>query len=235
MIELEILLYILAIAAIIFTVVAQIKVKSTFDRCSRMGTASGKSGAEVANMILHSQGVYNVKIERVSGSLTDHYDPRSNTLRLSDSVYGSTSAAACGVAAHEAGHAIQHAVGYFPIKVRSAMVPVTTFASRFSWIAIFGGIILTTVLESLLGYYVTLFGIGLFAVITLFELVTLPCEFNASSRAMAALRGSGWYSSRELSASRSVLTAAALTYVAALSVSLIQLLRLILRFSNRRR
>ncbi len=231
----DIILYFLAIAAMIFAVWAQVRVSTTFNRFSRVSTSSGRTGAEVAAMILHSAGVSGVRIERVSGSLTDHYDPRSNTLRLSDTVYGSSSAAACGVAAHEAGHAIQHAVGYLPIKVRSAMVPVTSFASKFTWIAIIAGVLCMALLDSELGYYVTLFGIGLFATVTLFELVTLPCEFNASKRAMTALRSSGWYSSRELSASRSVLTAAALTYVASLAVSLIQLIRLVSRFSGRRR
>ncbi|MBQ8879583.1 MAG: zinc metallopeptidase [Clostridia bacterium] len=231
----DIILYPLAIAAMIFAVWAQIKVSTTFNHYSRIPTSRGRTGAEVADMILRSAGINNVEIERVSGSLTDHYDPRTNTLRLSDSVYGSTSAAACGVAAHEAGHAIQHAVGYLPIRVRSAMVPVTTFASRFTWIVIMAGVLCMALLESEIGYYVTLFGIGLFATVTLFELVTLPCEFNASRRAMTALRSSGWYTKGELYASRKVLTAAALTYVAALAVSLIQLLRLIMRFTDRRR
>ena len=227
-------LYILAILALILSVWAQFKVNSTFRRYSAERTACGKSAAEVANMILRSAGVYNVRIERVSGSLTDHFDPRTSTLRLSDAVYNSSSAAAVGVAAHEAGHAIQHAERYLPVKIRTAMAPSVSFASRFTWIVILVGALMLAA-ESLLGYYVTLFGIGLFALVTLLELVTLPCEFNASRRAMAALSDSGWYSGEELRGSRRVLTAAALTYVAALAVSLIQLLRLVLRFSGRRR
>ncbi|MBQ8528799.1 MAG: zinc metallopeptidase [Clostridia bacterium] len=230
----DIVLYLLAIAALIFSVWAQIKVNTTFNRYSRSMTQCGKSAAEVARMILNSAGIADVRIERVGGSLTDHYDPRSNTLRLSDSVYSSSSAAAIGVAAHEAGHAIQHAKGYIPIKIRMALVPAVSFASRFTWVIIIVGFLMLA-LDSLIGYYVALLGIGLFAVATLFELVTLPCEFNASRRAMEALSASGWYSRQELRGSRKVLTAAALTYVAALAVSLIQLLRLVLSLNRRRR
>ena len=227
-------LYLLAIGALVFSVWAQIKVNTTFNRYSRSMTQCGKSAAEVARMILNSGGASDVRIERVSGSLTDHYDPRSNTLRLSDSVYSSSSSAAVGVAAHEAGHAIQHAKGYIPIKIRMALVPAVSFASRFTWVIIIVGFLMLA-FDSLIGYYVALLGIGLFAVATLFELVTLPCEFNASRRAMEALSASGWYSRQELRGSRKVLTAAALTYVAALAVSLIQLLRLVLSLNRRRR
>ena len=228
-------LYILAIVAMIFSIWAQFKVKSTFNKYSRVRTVSGKTAAEVAEMILSRADVNNVKIERVRGSLTDHFDPRTNTLRLSDDVYDSNSAAAIGVAAHEAGHAIQHAVGYTPIKIRMSLVPVASFASRFTWLLIMAGLLMMSVNEYGFGYYVMLFGIGLFSVVTLFELVTLPCEFNASRRAMEALRASGWYHDDELTASRRVLTAAALTYVAALATSVIQLLRLLSRVNNRRR
>ena len=228
-------LYLLAILAMIFSIWAQFKVKSTFNQYSRVYTRSGRTAAQVADMILNRAGIYNVRIERVRGSLTDHFDPRTNTLRLSDSVYDSTSAAAIGVAAHEAGHAIQHAVGYTPIKIRSSLVPAASFASRFTWILIMLGILMMSMADTQLGYMVMLSGVALFAVVTLFELVTLPCEFNASRRAMEALESSGWYGSDELSSSRKVLTAAALTYVAALAVSLIQLLRLISRLNGRRR
>ena len=228
-------LYLLAILAMIFSIWAQFKVKSTFNQYSRVYTRSGRTAAQVAGMILNRAGIYNVRIERVRGSLTDHFDPRTNTLRLSDSVYDSTSAAAIGVAAHEAGHAIQHAVGYTPIKIRSSLVPAASFASRFTWILIMLGILMMSMADTQLGYMVMLSGVALFAVVTLFELVTLPCEFNASRRAMEALESSGWYGSDELSSSRKVLTAAALTYVAALAVSLIQLLRLISRLNGRRR
>ncbi len=233
----DIILYFAAIAALILSIWAQFKVKSTFNKYSRIGTRAGKSAAEVAEMILRAGGAYGVRIERVGGSLTDHFDPRTNTLRLSDAVYSSSSSAAIGVAAHEAGHAIQHAKEYLPIKIRVAMVPAVNFASRFSWLVIMAGILATALLDSPLSYYIMLFGIGLFAVVTLFELVTLPCEFNASRRAMSALADSGWYSREELKGARSVLTSAALTYVAALAVSLIQLLRLVVRFlgNNRKR
>ena len=217
----------------IFSIWAQVKVKSTFNKYSRFRTGSGQTAAQVADMILARAGINNVTVERVRGSLTDHFDPRTNTLRLSDSVYDSTSAAAIGVAAHEAGHAIQHAEGYMPIKARSALAP--SFASRFTWLLVMAGLLMMSVNEYGIGYYVMLGGIGLFSVVTLFELITLPCEFNASRRAMSALEDSGWYGREELTASRKVLTAAALTYVAALATSVIQLLRLLSRVSNRRR
>ena len=219
----------------IFSIWAQIKVNGTFKKYSRLMTGGGRTAAEVAAMILARAGINNVRIERVGGSLTDHFDPRTNTLRLSDSVYDSQSAAAIGVAAHEVGHAIQHAEGYMPIRLRSALVPAVSFASRFTWLLVMAGLLMMSVNEYGIGYYVMLGGIGLFSVVTLFELVTLPCEFNASRRAMAALRDCGYYGEDELSASRKVLTAAALTYVAALATSVIQLLRLISRVSNRRR
>lgn len=219
----------------IFSIWAQIKVNGTFKKYSRHMTGGGRSAAEVAAMILARAGINNVRIERVGGSLTDHFDPRTNTLRLSDSVYDSQSAAAIGVAAHEVGHAIQHAEGYMPIRLRSALVPAVSFASRFTWLLVMAGLLMMSVNEYGIGYYVMLGGIGLFSIVTLFELVTLPCEFNASRRAMAALRDCGYYGEEELSASRKVLTAAALTYVAALATSVIQLLRLISRVSNRRR
>lgn len=231
----DLILYFLAIASMIFSIWAQIKVNGTFKKYSRLMTGGGRTAAEVAAMILARAGINNVRIERVGGSLTDHFDPRTNTLRLSDSVYDSQSAAAIGVAAHEVGHAIQHAEGYMPIKARSALAPAASFASRFTWLLVMAGLLMMSVNEYGIGYYVMLGGIGLFSVVTLFELVTLPCEFNASRRAMAALRDCGYYGEEELSASRKVLTAAALTYVAALATSVIQLLRLISRVSNRRR
>ena len=231
----DIILYVAAIAAMIFALWAQFKVQSTFNKYSRVNTASGGTAAQVAEMILRSNGVYDVRVERVGGNLTDHFDPRSNTLRLSDSVYGSTSAAAIGVAAHEAGHAIQHAEEYLPIKVRSLLVPVTNFSSRISWLVIMLGFLMMGFAgDTGIGYYVALVGIALFAITTVFQLVTLPCEFDASRRAMQALGASGRYTHTELSASRKVLTAAALTYVAALAVSLIQLLRLINSINRRR-
>lgn len=229
-------LYSAFIIAIFISFYAQIKVSTTFNKYSRVNTFRGKTAAEAAQMILSSKGLYSVRIERVSGSLTDHYDPRSNVLRLSDSVYSSSSAAAVGVAAHEAGHAIQHAEGYFPIVVRSKLVPITSFASRISWIVILLGALMSLFAGmGDIGYLVVMAGIGLFSVTAVFQLVTLPCEFNASRRALDCLRESGWYSDKELVASKKVLSAAAMTYVAALFVTVIQVLRLLAIYGRRRK
>lgn len=230
---LENLLYIATIFALILSVWAQIKVSTTFNKYSKVATATQRTADEVARMILDNNGLRDVRIERVRGSLSDHYDPRTNTLRLSDTVYGNRSAAAIGVAAHEAGHAIQHATGYAPVVLRSKMVPVTSFASRFTWIIIMLGALFMGVAFEL-GYYTMLLGVGLFAVTTIFQLVTLPCEFDASKRALAEMDKTGLYSSGELAMSKKVLSAAALTYVASLIVSALQLLRLITNISRRR-
>jgi Zn-dependent membrane protease YugP len=219
-------LYLLLIAAVMFSVVVQFKVSSTFKKYSRVPAGRGHTAAEMARRILDSHGLYHVRVERVGGHLSDHFDPRTNVLRLSDSVYSSSSASAVGVAAHEVGHAIQHAEGYAPITVRGKLVPAVNFASRFSWLAILLGFFMISVSE-ITGKYVLILGIGLFAVTTLFHLVTLPCETNASKRAMCELENCGWYTREELSAAKSVLSAAAMTYIAALAVSAIQLLRLI--------
>lgn len=230
---LEYILYILCILAILFAIWAQFKVQSTFRRYSSFYT-NGGTAFTVARRILDDAGLSHIAIERVYGSLTDHYDPRSQTLRLSDAVYDSSSAAAVGVAAHECGHAIQHATGYFPLRLRGFLVPAVSFASRFNWIVIMLGILFMA-FDSLLGYYVVLLGIGLFLVTTVFQMITLPCEFNASSRALSALRSMNRYTEDELAISRKVLSSAALTYVAATLVSFLQLLRLIVRFTGRGR
>lgn len=223
------------VIAILISFYAQIKVSTTFNKYSRVNTFRGKTAAEAARMILSSKGLYDVRIERVQGNLTDHYDPRVNVLRLSDSVYSSSSAAAVGVAAHEAGHAIQHAEGYLPIVVRSKLVPITNFASRISWIVILlGAVVSLFAAMSDIGYLVVMAGIALFSVTALFQLVTLPCEFNASKRALDCLKESGWYSDKELAASKKVLSAAAMTYVAALFVTVIQVLRLLAIYGRRR-
>ena len=227
------ILYLLFIAALVFSVVAQIKVSTTFKKYSRIPAGRGHTAADVARRILDAHGLFHVNIERVGGNLTDHYDPRSQTLRLSAGVYGSSSAAAVGVAAHEVGHAIQHATEYKPLIIRSKLVPAVNFASRFSWIAIMAGVLLM-MFASVLGYYFLMVGIVLFAVTTVFHLVTLPCELNASNRAMAELRYTGWYNNEELAGCKKVLTAAAMTYIAALAVSLLQLLRLLAMFNRRR-
>jgi Zn-dependent membrane protease YugP len=223
----------LFIISIIFSVWAQFKVSSTYKKYSTFYTRAGRNATDVAKMMLADANVYGVAIGRVHGNLTDHFDPRSNVLALSDTTFASYSAAAIGVAAHEAGHAIQHAEGYFPIKLRSALVPITSFASKASFIFIMIGLILSGIAETGIGYYLAMGGILLFAVTTVFSLVTLPCEFNASRRAIRALTASGYYSAGELDAAKKVLFAAAMTYVAATFSSIVQLLRLVLIFSDR--
>ncbi len=228
------ILYLLFLAVFIGTIIIQIKVTTTFNKYSHVPAGKGHTAAELARRVLDAHGLFHVRIERVRGNLTDHYDPRGEVLRLSDSVYDISSASAVGVAAHEVGHAIQHAEKYAPIIWRSKLVPVANFGSRFSWIAIMLGIIFIG-LSPVFGTYMIMGGIILFALTTLFHLVTLPCELNASKRAIGEMRLLGWYNGDELAASKKVLTAAALTYVAALAMSLIQLLRLIGMLGNRRR
>ena len=227
------ILYLLFIATFLLTLVVQFKVSSTFNKYAGGSAGVGRTGAEVARRILDAHGLFHVRIERVHGNLTDHYDPRSHVLRLSDSVYDRSSASAVGVAAHEVGHAIQHAENYAPIVLRTKLVPAVNFASRFSWIAIVLGT-LFIYSAPVFGYYLTGAGVVLFAATTLFHLVTLPCELNASKRALTELELCGWYDSDELAASKKVLGAAAMTYVAALAMSFIQLLRLMRIFMNRR-
>lgn len=227
------ILYFLLIVTFVFTLVVQLKVSSTFNKFANIKAGVGRTGAEVARRILDAHGLFDVRIERVGGNLTDHYDPRAKVLRLSEGVYSSSSPSAVGVAAHEVGHAIQHAEKYAPIEWRARLVPVVNFASRFSWIAIMLGLFISYA-SIILGDYIVGFGIVLFAATTLFHLVTLPCEFNASRRALAELDMTGWYSHSELGMSKKVLTAAAMTYVAALATSIIQLLRLIRIFGSRR-
>ena len=217
---------ILVVPALLVSVWAQFKVKSTFSKYSERWVSCGMTGAEASRLIQKANGIH-TGLEAVAGSLSDHFDPRSNTIRLSSPVYGQASVAAVGVAAHETGHAIQHAHGYAPVKLRTAMVPVTNFASGLSPILIVLGIVMAM---DPLAYA----GIALFSVATLFQLVTLPVEFNASRRAVVALEQSGRFPQDELNGVKKVLTAAALTYVAALFVSLMSLLRLILMVSGNR-
>lgn len=224
----DIIIYSLFFVAILFSMIAQIKVTTTFNKYSRIPSGSHHTAAEVARMILSSHSVHDVKIERVSGNLTDHYDPRTKTLRLSDSVYSSNSAAAIGVAAHEAGHALQHEEKYVPIRIRATLVPITSFSSKISWLVIMLGFVFTFMAEgNNYGYYILLTGIALFSVTALFQLITLPCEFNASKRALEDIEASGWYTNAEVAQSRKVLSAAAMTYVAALFVTIMQILRLL--------
>ncbi|MBC8547539.1 zinc metallopeptidase [Clostridiaceae bacterium NSJ-31] len=220
--------WILVVPAMLLAAFAQMKVSSTFNRYSQVRSRSGYTGAQAARDILDRNGLQGVRIERVRGNLTDHYDPRSNVVRLSDSVYDSPSVAAIGVAAHECGHAVQHAVGYFPIKLRSAIIPVTNIGSKLSIPLLLIGLVVQV--EPLINL-----GILLFSTMALFQLVTLPVEYNASNRALATLDSTGMLSGDELQGSKKVLSAAALTYVAALLVAVMQLLRLLLLFGGRRR
>lgn len=219
---------IIVLPALIFTVWAQFNVNSTFEKYAKVKTKHNMTGYDSARKILDANQLYDVKIEHIAGNLTDHYDPRANVIRLSDAVYNSTSAAAVGVAAHEAGHAVQHAKGYFPIKVRQAIIPVTRIGSTLAMPLFLIGLI--AALEPLV--YA---GIIFYSLAVLFQLVTLPVEFNASNRAMAAIRDDGQLDADELTASKKVLTAAALTYVAALASSLLTLLRLLVIANGRRR
>ncbi len=225
--------YIIIIPAMIFALIASARVNSTFERYSRFFNTRHMTAASACRSVLDSKGLYDVRIERISGKLTDHFDPRDNVIRLSDSVYDSTSAAAIGVACHEAGHAMQYAENYAPIKIRQAIIPITNIGSQLGiWIFILG-ILLSAVAHEfvILGYI----GVGLFSFTALFQLVTLPTEYNASSRAMDSIRSCGILNYEEQDAAEKVLKAAALTYVAALAVSLSQLLRLLLILGNTRR
>ncbi len=226
--------YILLIPAFIFALWAQINVKTTFNRTNKVRT--GMTGVDAARSILNANGLSHVSIERIPGKLTDHYDPKANVIRLSEDVYDNSSAAAVGVAAHEAGHAVQYAVGYSPIRLRMAIIPVTSFGSRAAMPLFLIGMIFSmySSTESNFGWALMMTGILLFSFAVFFQMVTLPVEFNASRRAMAAL-GQAGMSGEELSASRKVLNAAALTYVAALAVSLLNLLRLLAIASGGRR
>jgi Zn-dependent membrane protease YugP len=221
--------YILVIIGIVITLAASAKVKSAFAKYSQVSTRTGITGAQAAERILRESGIYDVQIQAVAGNLTDHYDPRSKVLRLSDSVYGSSSLAAVGVAAHECGHAIQHQNSYAPLILRSTLVPVANIGSMAAWPVIILGIFM--------GYneFLVNLGIVLFSAAVLFQLITLPVEFNASKRAIARLSETGILYGDELGQSKKVLDAAALTYVAAAAASILQLLRLILLFGGRRR
>jgi len=220
--------FIILIPAIIFSLIAQFMVKSTFEKYSKERNSRGITGADAAREILDRNGLSHIRIERVSGSLTDHYDPRANVIRLSDDVYGNASAAAVGVAAHEAGHAVQYAVGYSPIKLRNAIIPVTRFGSGLSTPLVLLGLLFSSDL------FITI-GILLFCAVVLFQAVTLPVEFDASNRAIKSLRSAHLLEDDELNGARKVLIAAALTYVAAMISALLSLVRLLLIVNRRRR
>ena len=225
--------FVLVLPCIILSLWASSNVKNTFNRYSSQHSMRRITGAQAAQRVLSANGVGGVRIERVSGDLTDHYDPRTNVIRLSDSVYDSTSVAAIGVACHEAGHAVQYAQNYAPIKLRAAIIPVTNIGSKLAMPLILIGILLSIFGE--LSYTLVYLGIGCFALSLVFQLITLPVEFNASRRAMQAIESSGILTDNEQTGARKTLTAAALTYVAATALALAQLLRLIAIFGNRGR
>lgn len=224
---------ILVLPAVIFSLWASARVNSTFKKYSKEHNMRGITGAQAARSVLDANGLHNVAIEKISGNLTDHYDPKSNVIRLSDSVYASTSTAAIGVACHEAGHAVQHAENYAPVKLRTAIVPITNIGSRLSMPLIILGIVLSSFGSIFI--QIAYLGIICFCACVFFQLVTLPTEFNASSRALKAIESSHLLNDSEQRSAKKVLSAAAMTYVAALAVSIMQLLRLVLLVSGRRR
>lgn len=220
--------WILVLIGALLSMWASSRVNGTFQRYSRVRSMTGMTGAEAATRLLHSQGIYDVTVQPVRGQLTDHYDPRTKTVNLSEAVYGQTSVAAIGVAAHECGHAIQDNVGYTPLRLRAAFVPVANIGSRLSWPLIFLGLIIG------ISPFIEL-GIWMFVLAVLFQLITLPVEFNASGRAVRLLGQIGILQGQEVDQTRKVLGAAALTYVAAAAASILQLLRLVILFGGRRR
>ena len=223
--------YFLVLIGVVFSLLAQTKVKNTFSKYSQVRNRTGMTGAEAAQRILQGAGIYDVRIEHINGNLTDHFDPRSKVLRLSDSVYGSASVAAVGVAAHECGHAIQHAKGYAPLKLRSVLVPVANFGSKIAWPLIVLGLFITSKSSTLL------INLGIIAFLgsVLFQVVTLPVEFNASNRAIRIIEETGLMQGEEVKSARKVLSAAALTYVASAATAILQLLRIFLLVGGRRR
>ena len=221
---------ILVLIGVLLSLWAQGRVNSAFRKYGRVRSRTGMTGAEAARRLLNSQGIYDVTIEHISGSLTDHYDPRAKVLRLSDAVYGSDSVAAVSVAAHECGHAMQDNEDYAPLRFRSALVPVANFGSQLSWPLILIGVIFGG-----LGSPLVQIGILMFTLAVLFQLVTLPVEFNASGRAIKLLDSQGILLAEDVNGTKKVLSAAALTYVAAAAASILQLLRLIILFGGRNR
>lgn len=223
--------YILVLIGALLSIGASALVNSTFNRYSSVHARSGLTGAEAAQRLLHSQGIYDVQVRHVSGNLTDHYDPRNKTLSLSDAVYNVSTVAAVGVAAHECGHAMQHAKGYVPLAIRSAMVPVVNFGSYLSWPLIVIGLFI----NSSTGTLLLNAGLLLFSLVVLFQLVTLPVEINASGRAVKLLDQQHILVGDEVGQTANVLKAAALTYVASAAASILQLLRLLILTGGRRR
>ena len=224
---------VLVLPCVILAMVASARVNSTFKRYANQHSSRRITGAEAAQRVLRNNGVFNVQVHRVSGNLTDHYDPKSNVIRLSDSVYDSTSTAAIGVACHEAGHAVQYAEHYLPIKVRAAIIPITNIGSKLAMPLILLGLVLNVL--GGLSYTFVYLGIACFALSLVFQLVTLPVEFNASRRALRAIEDGQLLTEAEMRGAKKTLNAAAMTYVAATAVSLAQLLRLLLLFGGRGR
>ena len=223
---------ILVLPAVLLALIASASVNATFEKFTKQLSSRRLSGAEAARRVLDAHGLQSVQIRRTSGKLTDHYDPRDNTIYLSDAVHDNTSTAAIGVAAHEAGHAVQHATHYLPIKIRSAIIPATNIGSRLAVPLVLLGLLFGAWNGNYMLAYV---GVACFSLTAIFQLVTLPTEFNASRRAMSALENEGILTRDELHGARKVLTAAAMTYVAALAVSLAQLLRLLLMVAGNSR
>ena len=223
----------LVLPCLIFSLWASAQVNLTFKRYSGQFSSRGITGADAAQRVLRANGVSGVRIERIGGNLTDHYDPTTNVIRLSDDVYASTSTAAIGVACHEAGHAVQYAQGYVPIKLRAAIIPVTNFGSKLAMPLIILGIVFSS-LGNTSSFFINL-GIACFGLSVLVQLVTLPVEFNASRRALAAIEQNGILTDEELAGARKTLRAAAMTYVAATAAAVAQLLRLLILFGNNNR
>ncbi len=222
--------YILVLIGVVICLAASGRVKSVFARYSQVRSHSGMTGREAAEKILRRNGIYDVRVVHIAGNLTDHYDPRQKTLGLSDTVYNSSSVAAIGVAAHECGHAVQHSTGYAPLRIRGALVPVANFGSTLAWPLILIGLLMNSQMSGLL----IELGILLFSAAVLFQIVTLPVEFNASGRAVKVLESSGMLYQDEIGAVKKVLGAAALTYVASAASMILQLLRLMIIGGRRR-
>ena len=224
---------VLVLPCILLSLWASSNVNSTFKKFSKQNSIRGITGAQAAQRVLLANGIHGIRIERVSGNLTDHYDPRTNVIRLSDSVYNSTSTAAIGVACHEAGHAVQYAMNYAPIKLRAAIIPLTNFGTKIAWPLMLAGLLLSSM--SYAFYNLVYVGIACFGLSLVFQLITLPVEFNASRRALVAIEEGNILTDDELVGARKTLRAAAMTYVAAVATSLAQLPRLLAIYGNRRR
>ncbi len=223
--------YILVLIGAVICMIASANVKSTYSKFSAYRSMTGMTGAQVAERLLRSAGLNDVRVGHVAGELSDHYNPATKVVNLSDSVYGSASVAAIGVAAHECGHAIQHAKGYFPLNLRTWFVPVANFGSKLAWPLILIGLFISSESSQL----IINAGIFLFSFAVIFQIITLPVEFNASRRALVLLEQQGILSSQELPYTKKVLGAAALTYVASAAASILQLLRIVMLFGGRRR